>query len=149
MAAGVQVKPNGVKDFASCFAAAVQQQLGGIRSERTLEIDVCIEEERITPAWYAQYQKLAPFGTDFREPVVMLRDAQLKGVPRVVGEKHLRFDLAWNKQHIQAIAFNFSIDQLPAGLLDIAGRIEENHWRGEVTLQIQVLSVKPAIRDLI
>ena len=66
-----------------------------------------------------------------------------------MGEKHLRLDLAWQGQSIPAIAFNFSLDQLPAGRLDVAGRIEENHWRGAVTLQLQVMAVKPAIRDLI
>ena len=149
MAAGLQVKPNCLDAFASCFAAGVQQQVGHVRPERILAIDVCISQERIDHAWYAQYQKLAPFGADFTEPVVMIKEAQIEGMPRVVGEKHLRFDLAWEGQSIPAIAFNFSLDQLPAGRLDVAGRIEENHWRGAVTLQIQVIAVKPAIRDLI
>ena len=149
MAAEIVVKPRRLDEFASRFAEEVKLKLSGVRPERPLYVDSFIQEERIDAAWFSQYQKLAPFGYGFPEPLFMIRGACIEGAPQVVGEKHLRFTLVWRNQRIQAIAFHFSIDQLPAGSLDVAGRIEEHRWRGKVSLQMQVVAVKPEIRDLI
>ena len=73
------------------------------------------------------------------------RVRNVQGVPVVMGGSHLRFKVDWKGQSLSVVAFNFLLDDLPVGFLDIAFTFEENVWRGQSSLQLNVQAMKPSI----
>ena len=89
-------------------------------------------------------KRLAPFGQDNPEPVWVLLGIEVLDKPRVVGQKHLKLTMGSKGRQFDAIAFNYSLEQLPAGMLDIAFTLKENSWNGNTSLQLQIKDIRSA-----
>jgi len=72
-----------------------------------------------------------------------MRNARVSGSPRVVGNKHLKLTLVAADCSFEAIAFNYPLEQLPAGCIDVAFSLKENDWNGNRSLQLQVKDIRP------
>ncbi|MEI6891098.1 MAG: single-stranded-DNA-specific exonuclease RecJ [Pontiella sp.] len=142
MAAGLEVKPGELDRFKAAFNAAVSSEL----SERDLApvqyIDAIIEPDQVNWDFMEQLKQLRPFGQNNPEPVWGLEQVTVSGSPKVVGESHLKLSLIAKGQKFEAIAFNYPMDELPAGKLDVAFMLKENQWMGNTTLQLQIQHIR-------
>jgi single-stranded-DNA-specific exonuclease len=114
-----------------------------------LSIDLEIDLRRITMQFMNLLKQFAPFGPGNLNPLFVSRNMTVKDC-RTMGadNSHLRFkpdQTGVDHLPIQAVAFKMGplYDKLTAGdSFDMAYTIEENHWNGNVYLQLNVKDVK-------
>ncbi|MDF7823965.1 single-stranded-DNA-specific exonuclease RecJ [Pontiellaceae bacterium B12227] len=142
MAAGLEVKAGRLDQFKHDFNAVVAGALADKDLEPVQYIDAVVDAEQINWDFLEQLKQLRPFGQNNPEPVWALKQAAVSGSPRVVGESHLKLSLVSNGRKFEAIAFNYPLEQLPSGKLDVAFMLKENQWMGNTSLQLQVQHIR-------
>jgi len=147
LAAGVELLQEDIEAFRQAFNAATARCLAGLDLSPMQPIDACLSPGAITRSLIDGLKKLQPFGQGNPEPVWALRNVKVQGVPRVLGEQHLKFSVEAGNSIFEVIAFNFSQDKLPDGALDIAFVLKENTWNGKTSLQLQLKDVRPACTE--
>lgn len=141
-AAGVTIRPESVEPFRAAFAGAVRRRLGEPPFVPVLNLDLEVEPAQLGLDMLEELQRLAPFGQDNPEPLLVARALSIRS-KRVVGDDHLKLSLG--EGALDAIAFNLAplAAQLPP-VVDVAFRLERNSYRGRDALQLRVEDLKPA-----
>ncbi len=142
MAAGVELSVDFLEAFKSAFNAEASARLKALDLAPVQHIDAKVSGDELDWKFYEQLKRLHPFGQDNPEPVWALHGIELSGKPRVVGQNHLKFSVASGGRKFDAIAFNYPLEQLPAGKLDLAFTLKENTWNGNTNLQLQVKDIR-------
>ncbi len=146
MAAGCSIAP----DRVDAFRAAFQEQAGAIEEANLtpqLRIDVELRLGEATHEMYRMLRHAAPFG--MQNPTPLLAARGIRAVtPRRVGSEHLKMTLVDGATRLEAIGFGMA-GRLPGveretGPVDVAFRLEENHWNGRTTLQARLMDMRPA-----
>lgn len=144
MAAGLAVKPGELDAFKACFNSAATRVLAEMDLAPLLQIDAEVYARELDQEFLEQLKRLQPFGQGNPEPVWVLNGACISGSPRVVGQKHLKMALASGGHSFDAIAFNYPLENLPSGAIDVAFNLKENHWNGGKSLQLHIKDVRAA-----
>lgn len=133
MAAGLSIHPNQLESFKAAFEDAVIEFTGRtefdpvIKTDHSLEIDYCTLQT-------AQLLHKFVWGTGFAAPIFQDQFQVLN--QRVLKGKHLRLMLQREGQNFEAIWFN---QAEPVGnQVELAYRLDENHWNGHSRLQLIV-----------
>jgi single-stranded-DNA-specific exonuclease len=113
-----------------------------------VEIDSLLSFKEITPAFFKVLKQFAPFGPGNMNPVFKTENVRDTGMSRVVGNNHLKLNLAEDETTrfgMEAIAFQLGqyypmvSRKIP---FDICYTIEENIWNGKTTLQLNVKDIQ-------
>jgi len=147
MAAGAEISAGSIDAFKTAFNAVATVELKSTNLAPVLHIDSALSARELDRDFFDQLQCLQPFGQDNPEPVWMLRNTQLAGRPRVVGQNHLKFSATSEGRTFDAIAFNYPLKKLPDGPLDLAFTLKKNTWQNRTTLQLQIKDIRPAGHD--
>lgn len=142
-AAGLTIDYENVDVFRKTFNRAARSVLAESDMRPTLEIDSWIELDDVDWALLEGLKKMEPFGQDNREPVFAVKGAQLAGVPRIVGDRHLKFAVKTRRGSLDAIAFGFAGQPLPEKL-DLAFVMQENDFMGRRSIQLNVKDFRPS-----
>jgi single-stranded-DNA-specific exonuclease len=148
-AAGMSLNIENVDAFRNKFEEVVAGSIEEHMLIPKLKIDLELELGRITMQFMNLLKQFAPFGPGNLNPVFVSRNMTVKDC-RTMGadNSHLRFkpnQTGVDHLPIQAVAFKMGplYDKLTAGdSFDMAYTIEENHWNGNVYLQLNVKDVK-------
>ena len=149
-AAGLKLKPENLKAFKLRFEKVVSEKIQEHHLVPIVEVDAEINLGDITPKFIRILKRFAPFGPGNMKPVFMTRGLLDRGYAKIVGSDHLKMDVYQpdNPQlKFAAIAFGFG-DFF--GLVkakkpfDICYTIEENEWRGNITIQLNIKDIRPA-----
>jgi single-stranded-DNA-specific exonuclease len=148
-AAGMSLSIENVDAFRNKFEEVVAGSIEEHMLIPKLKIDLELELGRITMQFMNLLKQFAPFGPGNLNPVFVSRNMTVKDC-RTMGadNSHLRFkpdQTGVDHLPIQAVAFKMGplYDKLTAGKsFDMAYTIEENHWNGNVYLQLNVKDVK-------
>jgi len=146
MAAGVEVSEGQVDQFRQRFNRIAAEKLEGMELSPQLSIDAYVDADELDWAFFEQLKCMQPFGQENPEPVWALRSVRMQGMPKVVGDKHLKFTVAAASTSFEVIAFNHSTANIPVGGFDIAFVLKEDVWRGRQSLQLQLKDLR-AIGD--
>jgi single-stranded-DNA-specific exonuclease len=88
----------------------------------------------------------APYGQGNPTPVFAARGVDIAGYPRIVGRNHLKLTLASDGTRLEAVGWGMGDrlrDVYPAlGPIDVAFKLEENHWNGRTTLQARLVDLR-------
>ena len=141
MAAGVTVRSGHLARFSEAFNTFATLHLAAEDLSPVVQIDAVVEPEEMEWAFYDVLGRLQPFGQDNPEPTWAFLDVCVEGVPKVVGQNHLKFIVKTAAGSFDAIAFNFPVESLPEGRIDVAFSLKENRWQGNRSLQLQVQDV--------
>ncbi len=147
-AAGLTLKPENFEAFKAAFLKEVEKTLTADMLVPEIEIDAEITLEAIQGKFFRILKLFAPFGPGNTNPIFVSKGCLTKGISKVVGSKHLKFNVLQpdvSSQDIGAIAFQQAdkIDLLRSGQrFDIAFQIEENIWNGKKSLQLNVKDIK-------
>ncbi|HEX9474521.1 MAG TPA: single-stranded-DNA-specific exonuclease RecJ [Steroidobacteraceae bacterium] len=148
MAAGLTLPRKELDRFARAFDAEVRRAMAHSALGDAIETDGELSEEEIALPLAEALRAGGPWGAGFPEP---LFDGvfELRGSPRVLAERHLRFQVAAREGRggFEAIAFN-SIDPqrpaaLPQGRVRLIYRLGTNDYQGERRLQLVVEHLLP------
>jgi len=146
-AAGLTIKEENYEAFKQAFESVVSNSIEKHMMTPEVTVDTEISLDNITPKFYRILSQFAPFGPGNMTPVFMTSNLKDTGYGKCVGEgdKHLRVTVIQNKSKLSGIGFGLG-DKIEL----IRNRkpfkatfsIDENHWNGNVSLQMKLRDIK-------
>lgn len=147
-AAGLTIKKENYEAFKQAFEDTVSKTIDRNLLTPEIKIDAQINLADITPKFYRILKQFAPFGPGNMIPVFMTTHVRDTGYGKCVGEddKHLRVTLSQpGAPNVVGIGFglgdkyNLISDKK---LINAVYSIDENHWNGNVSLQLKLRDIK-------
>jgi single-stranded-DNA-specific exonuclease len=147
-AAGLTLKLENIERFTERFEEIVSSTIDERSLIQEIEIDADLAFKDITPAFFKILKQFAPFGPGNMNPVFRTENVRDTGMTRVVGNNHLKLNLAEDETTrfgMDAIAFQLGqfypmvSRRIP---FDICYTIEENVWNGKTSLQLNVKDIQ-------
>jgi single-stranded-DNA-specific exonuclease len=136
-AAGLELEEANVDAFREAFAAHAASVLGPEDLKRTERIDAMVGGASLGLDLAEELRQLAPFGMGNPGVRLLVPSARVRDV-RTMGEgKHARFSLHSGAHRALGVAFGRpSLGVGEDDLVDVAVRLEVNHWNGAVEPQV-------------
>jgi single-stranded-DNA-specific exonuclease len=147
-AAGLSVRPENFEAFREAFTRVVNDTITDDMLIPEIEVDAEADLKDLQGKFFRILKQFAPFGPGNTNPIFVSRNCTVRGTPRVVGGKHLKFNVTQPEAgpvEMAAIAFqqgHHQADMLRAGCFDLAYQVEENEWNGRISLQLHVKDIK-------
>jgi len=143
-AAGLELKPGDLTAFRQAFAAHANSVLGPEDLKRTERIDAIVGGASLGLDLAEELKQLAPFGMGNPGVRLLVPSARVRDV-RTMGEgKHARFSLHSGSHKALGVAFGRpSLGVGEDDPVDVAVRLEVNHWNGAVEPQVVLGEVYP------
>jgi len=148
-AAGLSLRVEHVETFRKRFEEIAAARITEDMRTPVLHIDAELDLHRITTKFMALLKQFGPFGPGNMSPVFVTRNLKATDASLVGGDgTHLRFK-AYSTLHsgypMPCIAFKMAELFVPlheGQEFEMVYSIEENHWNGRVTLQLQVKDIR-------
>lgn len=147
-AAGLTLLPENYEAFKSKFEEVVKESIDQKSLTPELKIDLEINLNQIDDRLMRILKQFAPFGPGNMTPVFMTQGIKDTGWGKCVGEddKHLRFTATQNaNDKLVCIGFGLG-DKLDIiknkKSFNAAYSIDENHWNGNISLQLKLKDIK-------
>lgn len=147
-AAGLSMEKEKFEAFKEKFEKVVSENIQEHQKVPSITIDTEIEIEDLDREFYHFLRKLSPFGPQNMKPVLVLRNQQASGHIKQMGKdgNHLKFYLnkGTSGRNIECIGFKLGhhLEDFKHKTFDIAFTVEENHWKGNVTYNLNIRDVK-------
>ncbi|MFB0939071.1 MAG: single-stranded-DNA-specific exonuclease RecJ [Urechidicola sp.] len=148
-AAGLTLKPENYDGFKAKFEEVVRESMPEELRTPEVVINAEIELSEITPKFFRILKQFAPFGPSNMRPVFMTNGLRDNGYGKQVGEdkSHLKLNIisGADKKTYNAIGFGLGdkLDSIERNAsFDAVFNIEENHWNGNTSLQLQLKDIK-------
>ncbi len=148
-AAGLTLEERQYEDFKARFEEVVANTISPEMLRPEIRIDAEIRLSDITPKFMRILKQFEPFGPGNMRPVFLSQKLRDSGYARGVGEdeKHLKLAVQQGRSNpVQAIGFGLG-DKLPVvregGSFSAVYSLEENHWNGQVSLQLKIRDIRP------
>ncbi len=144
MAAGLSITAENIVPFRRQFNALAKEQLDEKDLIPLAAHDGEIDLTELSMAQVEDLTRLNPFGIGNPQPSFMTRRCRVLA-PRILGEKHLKFEVEQNGFRLDCIAFGMAerFEQL-CGDIDLLYRPGLNEWRGRCSVQLQIADFRPA-----
>jgi single-stranded-DNA-specific exonuclease len=147
MAAGCSIRADRVDGFREAFNARARSVLSEDDLVPEVRIDLEMELRHADRELVRMLRHAGPFGAGNATPVFMVRNVAI-AQHRIVGQGHLKMTLASYGSTLEAIGFGMGERaQEPGfggGLMDVAFKLEENHYNGRTTVQARLVDFRPA-----
>jgi single-stranded-DNA-specific exonuclease len=148
-AAGCSIRPDRVDAFRAAFDARAAAGLTDEQLVPEVRLDLEVSLAEADEELCRLLKHAAPFGIGNPTPVFLARGVQVAGQPRVVGGSHLKMTVASGGSTLDAIGFGMA-DRLGdvnpgRGPIDLAFKLEENHWNGRTRAQARLVDLRPAL----
>lgn len=143
-AAGLSLQAENIDNFRRDFEQVAAARLSPDDLLPLIEHDGEVRLEELSLPVVRQLMSLAPFGIGNPQPAFVARRLEILR-PQIVGQKHLRFSVRETGTIQACIAFGMAerIDQL-SGCVDLLFRPDINSFRGQDSVQLQVVDFRPA-----
>jgi len=147
-AAGLSLKPENLEDFKEAFNREVERTITDEMLMPEIEIDAEINLETIQGKFFRIMRQFEPFGPENHNPFFLTKNCLVKGKPRLLSSKHLKFSVVQAQNRLAdfpVIAFHQGhlFEKINSGeTFEIVYQIEENQWGGKTTLQLNVKDIR-------
>lgn len=145
-AAGLTMEPDKVPAFMAKFEEVVSLTIPDELLVQQISIDAEISLTDIDAKFFRILNQFAPFGPENMAPVFLTRNVYVSGAAGLVGSKHIKmFVMQPGSPAFSCIAFNQGelLPQLKNGVpFDICYTIEENVWREQRTIQLNIKGIR-------
>jgi single-stranded-DNA-specific exonuclease len=145
-AAGLTMKPENIAAFIEKFEEVVSATITDEQLIQQIRIDAELELKGIESKFYRILTQFAPFGPENMAPVFLTKNVYVSGNAGLVGSNHIRMAIMQpGSAAFNCIAFNHA-EYLP--LLkpnvpfDVCYNIEENIWREQRTIQLNIKGIR-------
>jgi len=146
-AAGLTMPEENFLPFKEKFEELVKERIRPIQRKPTIEIDAELEFSQITPFFLKVLKQMNPFGPENMNPVFLTKNL-IGGDLKLMGKKeeHLRLMLWDERSRISQPAVAFGMGEFKTdfqfGRFDVVYTIEENHWKGNSYVQLNIRDVR-------
>lgn len=153
-AAGLSLAPENVAQLRERLNAGARDTITAEMLIPEIVIDTTMDLADITPNFVSVLKQLAPFGPQNMKPVFQVNGVEIVGVPRIVGNNHLKFRVRQHDDHlppsqwpvIDAIGFGLGrkLDLLKNGQkkFDLVVMLEENTYMGKTSAQLRIRDLR-------
>ncbi|HET6244453.1 MAG: single-stranded-DNA-specific exonuclease RecJ [Bacteroidetes bacterium] len=148
-AAGLTIKLENIKAFSEKFEKIVDELIDEELLIPRIEIDAKLELSEISVKFMRILKQLAPFGPENMSPVFVSQGVVCKeNTTRILKDLHLKINVFQpNNPSVSFAAIGFNMaeheNKMRSGEpFDICYSIEENHFMGEVTLQLHLKDLR-------
>ena len=145
-AAGLTLLPENLPAFASKFEEVVSATITPEQLIQSIRVDASLNLEQITPKFYRILKQFGPFGPENMTPVFVTKNVYVSGPVNLVGSNHLKLCVMQaNSPAFSCIGFGLGeyISILKNGVpFDICYTIEENNFKDQNTLQLNIKDIK-------
>ncbi|MFA5556489.1 MAG: single-stranded-DNA-specific exonuclease RecJ [Flavobacteriaceae bacterium] len=143
-AAGLTISKEKFTDFRNRFEEVVKNTITEASLHPEISIDVVIDFSDITPKFVRILKQFEPFGPENMPPVFLTQSVRDAGSCKKIGknEEHLKMFVKQDGS-ISFNAIGFGLGEKMEVVknqkyFDMVYSIDENHWDGNVTLQLKV-----------
>ncbi len=144
MAAGVTVHQDRFEGFRQAFEISTRERVNDDILTPKLRLDAELPMEDISLSLLNVQELLEPYGMGNSQPVFAARTVTPATAPRILKDRHLRFDFRAGRRLVQAIYFRGAEETLPRPPWDVAFTLERNEFNGRIDAQMQVVAIRAA-----
>ena len=147
-AAGLTIKAEAYIAFKKAFERAVAVTVKPEQRIPSVDYDMEISLDRITPKFFRIMNQMAPFGPGNMRPVFMTKNCIDGGKSRVVGGdlSHLKLDaIDDSRSTLSGIGFGMAdhISRIKSrNSFQLLYTVEENEFKGEISLQLKLKDIR-------
>lgn len=147
-AGGLTLPKEHFEAFRDRMRAYAREMMSQEDLEPRLEYEEELDLSEVDPKFWKILSQFEPFGPGNDRPVFISRGVVLAAAPFVVGQGHLKLKLQQNGSGaFDAIGYRMheflpKLTRFGSRGFDIAYQIEENHFRGKRTLQLNLLDIR-------
>ncbi len=145
-AAGLTLLPENVLAFSKRFEEVVALAITEEQRVQRIKIDAELEFDQITGKFCRILKQFSPFGPENMTPVFISKNVYVSGSASLVGQNHLKMCVQQNDSPVfSCIGFGLGEYILPlknSMPFDICYTIEENVWREQHTLQLNIKGIR-------
>ena len=148
-AAGVTLKESDYSAFKTAFEQRVKNTLLAEQKTPVLNVDIELPFTSITPKLLRILKQMEPFGPENRSPIFYAEGVVDNGTAKLVGKDKSHLKTRFVQENSPPIdAIGFGLGEKLALLkskkaLQIAFALEENHWQGNVSVQLRIKDIQP------
>lgn len=145
MAAGLSMKAENYQPFKINFNKTIIKSIGDSILEKELIIDGFINFDVIDLSFVKEIEAFAPFGAGNPAPIFASKNVVIDKLQKI-GKKseHLKIKALDAFDNIQELIWwRANIEDIPEEKIDIAFTLQSSNYKGQDSVQIQIVEIKP------
>ena len=146
LAAGFTISRKNIDKFRDQMCRIAARFYSDSTPRTVLDVDCMVTPELLTVRGIDSLESLEPCGTGCPKPVLAMQRLIIDRMSLVGGGRHLRLRLRAGHHTINAIYFSATPETAsvePGDLVDVAFNPQVNEFRGDRTVQMNVLDIRP------
>ncbi len=147
LAAGFTINRSNIPEFRKQICAMAGSFYCDDTPRTYLDIDCAIPPEMLTLSGIESLSALEPCGNGCPKPTLMMKNLTVDRITMVGGGRHMRLRLRSGRSAINGIYFSATPQTASiqmGDLVDVAFSPQINEFRGERTVQMNVLDIRPS-----
>ena len=147
LAAGFTINRHKIGDFRREICRLAEDFYTDAGPRTVLDVDCCIQPELLTIRGIESLNALEPTGNGCPKPVLMMQNLVIDRINLVGNGRHMRLRLRSGNHTINAIYFSATPETAsiePGDVVDVAFSPQINEYRGERSVQMNVLDLRPS-----
>ena len=147
LAAGFTITRSNIPEFRRQIARLAAGYYSDSTPRTALDIDCAIQPELLTISGIESLSALEPCGSGCPKPVLMMQSLTIERISMVGSGRHMRLRLRRGRHGFNAIYFSAtpeSASVCPGDLVDVAFVPQINEFRGERSVQMNILDIRPS-----
>ena len=146
LAAGFTIHRDQIDAFRVAISRMAEEHYADAGPRTVLDVDCAVSPELLTIKGIDSLSVLEPCGNGCPKPVLMLENAVIDRISLVGNGRHTRLRLRCGRHTLGGIWFSTTPETAsiePGDLVDIAFQPQVNEFRGERSVQLNVLDIRP------
>ena len=146
LAAGFTINRAKIPEFRSQISQLANRFYSDAGPRTVLDIDCAVTPELLTVRGVDALSALEPCGSGCPKPVLMMERLTVDRISMVGGGRHMRLRLRQGRHYVNAIYFSANPETAsiePGDMVDVAFHPQVNEFRGERSVQLNVLDIRP------
>ncbi len=149
LAAGFTINREQISAFREEIGKLAREFYDADTPRTVLEADCVIPPELLTLGNIESLSQLEPCGNGCPKPVLIMQDMTVDRLSQVGGGRHMRLRLCCGRHSLQGIWFGTNAETasiVPGDVVDVAFTPQVNEFRGERSVQMNVIDIRPACK---
>ena len=147
LAAGFTISRANIPEFRRRICALAAGFYSDDTPRTSLDVDCAIDAELLTIPNIESLSVLEPCGNGCPKPVLVMKNLVIDRISMVGGGRHMRLRLRAGRHIVNAIYFSATpqaVSIQPGDVVDVAFTPQINEFRGERSVQMNVLDIRPS-----
>ena len=147
LAAGFTITRSNIPEFRRQICQLAGAYYCDDTPRTVLDVDCAVTPELLTLSGIDSLSVLEPCGSGCPKPVLAMKNLTIERINQVGGGRHMRLRLRHGRTLLNAIYFSATPETAsiePGDVVDVAFNPQVNDYRGERTVQLNILDIRPS-----